>query len=93
MSTDPEARLRPSPKAQGTRPYRPCPPNFREVFLRVGWGKAIHEELHANYRCVARWIEESGGEELRRERAAITGSTLKPHRRSKRYVLGPTLRG
>jgi hypothetical protein len=84
----------PKPRTWDTgtvRPYRACPPNFREVFLRLGWGKAINEELSANYRCIARWIEESGGEELRRERAAITGSALRPHLRSKRYVLGLTL--
>lgn len=91
MPTDQDVpRHRSSPETPGTRPYRPCPPNFREVFLRVGWGKAIHEELNANYRCIARWIEECGGEVLRHERAAITGSTLKPHRRSKRYVIAPS---
>ena len=75
------------------RPYRRAPLNFREVFVRLGWGKQINEELQANDRCIARWIEECGGEELRTARRAVTGSTAKPHRRSKRYVLGRTLAG
>lgn len=77
------------------KPYRPAPANFREAYLRLGQGKEIEEELRTNWRCIRRWIEECGGDDLRAERARITGSTLRPHRRSgvaKRYVLGRRLR-
>lgn len=73
------------------RPYRSAPPNFREAFLRLGFSKELREELRTNDRCIKRWIEENGGDELRAERARISGSSLKPHRRSVRarnYVLG-----
>lgn len=71
-------------------PIRPCPRDFRETYLRIGWD-GIEDHYHANSRCIARWIEECGGEELRQARSAITGRKLSPHRRSKRYVLGQTL--
>jgi hypothetical protein len=73
------------------RPYRPVPAGFREAYLRLGYSKELREEFRTNDRCLARWIEECGGEVLRQERSAITGSALKPHRRSKRYVMGRTL--
>lgn len=73
------------------RPYRPVPADFREVFLRLGQDKAIEEHYRTNWRVIIRWIGECGGDELRAERAAITGSPLKPHRRSARYVMGRTL--
>lgn len=77
------------------RPTRPCPADFREVFLRLGQDPAIEDHYRTNWRCIRRWIEESGGDELRAERAAITGAPLRPGKRSplaKRYVLGLRLR-
>ncbi len=76
------------------RPFRPAPRDFREVYLRNGWIGAdgsIEEIFSANYRCIARWIEECGGDELRAARSAITGTAPRPSKRSKRYVLGETL--
>ncbi|WP_066795102.1 hypothetical protein [Sphingomonas soli] len=75
------------------RPYRPCPVDFREVFLRLGQCKEIEEHYATNWRIIIRWIEQSGGDDLRRERARLIGSELKlsPHRRSARYVMGRTL--
>jgi hypothetical protein len=76
------------------RPFRPVPRNFREVYLRNGWiglEGSIEEIFGANYRCIARWIEECGGDELRAARSAITGTAPRPSKRSKRYVLGRTL--
>ena len=73
------------------RPYRAAPADFREVYLRLGQDKAIEEHFRTNWRCIIRWIEECGGDELRAARAKITGARLKPHRRSKRYVMGRTL--
>lgn len=75
------------------RPYRPMPVDFRETYLLMGWD-GIEEHYGTNYRCIRRWIDEAGGEDLRKERAAITGSAPKPHlrsKRAKRYVMGLTL--
>lgn len=72
------------------RPYRPAPPDFREVYLRMGWD-GIEDHYRTNWRCILRWIEECGGDELREARAAVSGRPTAPHRRSgraKRYVLG-----
>lgn len=77
------------------RPYRPAPPDFVEVFLRLGQCTAIEEHFRTNWRCIRRWIEENGGDELRARRAAITGAALHPGRRSRvarEYVLGRRLR-
>jgi hypothetical protein len=77
------------------KPYRELPSDFREVFLRLGQDRAIEEHYRTNWRVIRRWIEEAGGDELRAERAAITGSSLKPQRRSpiaRRYVMGLRLR-
>lgn len=70
-----------------TRPYRPCPPDFRERYLELGWSKELIEHYRTNWRCIARWIEEAGGEELRQARAAISGSRPRPYRRSTAAVL------
>jgi len=75
------------------RPYRPAPKNFVEAYLRLGFSKELREELATNDRCIARWIEENGGDALRRQRSAITGNPLRKHNRSSRYVMGRTLTG
>lgn len=81
----------------GQWPYRPCPPDFREVFLRLGQSKEIEDYYRTNWRVIRRWIEEAGGEELRAARRAITGAgprpTLRAESRARRYVLGRTLKG
>jgi hypothetical protein len=67
------------------RPYRPCPPDFRAVYLAIGWD-GIEEHFGANWRTIARWIKESGGDELIAARAALTPSASgrpAPKRRSK----------
>jgi hypothetical protein len=77
------------------KPYRPVPDDFRDVFLRLGQSKEIEEHYRTNWRVIRRFIEEAGGDELRAARAAITGSALKPAKRSgvaRRYVLGLRLR-
>lgn len=73
------------------RPYRPIPPDFRAVYLRMGQGKEIEEHYRTNWRVIRRWIEEGGGEELRAERAKVSGGFVRPNQRAKRYVLGRTL--
>jgi len=80
------------------RPYRPCPQDFRTRFLEMGQSKEIEEYYHTNWRCIIRWIDECGGDELRKERFDIagkkTGGRLSPERRrAKRYVMGHTLGG
>lgn len=71
------------------RPYRPCPPDFRERFLEMGWD-GIDEHYRTNWRVIRRWVEECGGDELRAERRGISGGTERPALRSRagRYVLG-----
>ena len=78
-----------------TKPYRPCPKDFREVFLELGQSKEIEEHYRTNWRVIRRWIEEAGGEELRAARRTVTGSRARPwlraENRARRYVLGRTL--
>lgn len=71
------------------RPYRPAPADFRETYLRTGWD-GIEDHYQTNWRCIRRWIEECGGDELREARARISGGKPRPHLRSPatRYVLG-----
>lgn len=77
-----------------TRPYRPCPADFRTRFLEMGWD-GIEDHYRTNWRVIRRWIEESGGEELRAARRAISKATARPalraENRAKRYALGRTL--
>jgi hypothetical protein len=68
-----------------TKPYRPCPPDFRETYIRMGWD-GIDEHYRTNYRCIARWVQECGGDELRRERSQVTGLPMRSHNRSNRYT-------
>jgi hypothetical protein len=74
---------------------KPCPPDFRETFLRDGWdarqGYGVRTDVFR------RWLAEAGGEDLRAERRLITGSApklaLRSENRARRYVLGRTLTG
>lgn len=74
-----------------TNPYRPCPSDFRETYLRLGQSKEIEEHYRTNWRVIVRWIEEAGGDELRAERYRLSGGFARPNRRAKRYILGRTL--
>jgi len=53
-----------------TKPYaiRHCPDDFRERYLEMGWD-GIAEHYRTNWRRICRWIDESGGQELRLARA------------------------
>lgn len=42
--------------------WRPCPPDFRETYIKEGWG--CQEIYGARTSVVRRWIDECGGEEL-----------------------------
>lgn len=75
------------------RPYRPAPRDFRETYIRMGWD-GIVDHYRTNWRCIARWIEECGGDELRAARAEVSGLSPRPAQqsgRARRYVLGQTL--
>lgn len=54
------------PGRQRPKQCRPCPPDFREIYIRYGW--AAVEYYATSWRAVARWIDECGGEELIAER-------------------------
>lgn len=89
----PDVRCRSDGRPHDTgmvRPYRPCPSDFRETFLELGWD-GIDEHYHTNWRVIRRWIEEAGGEKLRAERRELSGGTARPTLRAKRFVLGRTL--
>lgn len=78
------------------RRYRSCPPDFAEMFIRFGWGRAIYDHYECSDRCIARWIDECGGDELRAKRAAVSGWPYT--RRRSRYptyaeVVAAVLRG
>lgn len=95
----PEAALNDLPKLLlpdgGTRPYRPCPSDFRERFLEMGFSKELQEHYRTNWRVIRRWLEQAGGDDLRAERRVISGGTARPslraESRAKRFVLGKTL--
>jgi len=63
------------------RPYRSCPPDFAEVYLVLGQEKAIEEHYRTNWRCIRRWIEECGGDELRAARHRRSGGFARPNKR------------
>ncbi|KQN19435.1 hypothetical protein ASE86_13265 [Sphingomonas sp. Leaf33] len=50
----------------------------------MGWD-GIADHYRTNYRCIARWVEECGGDELRRERSQVSGIPARPTMRSERY--------
>jgi hypothetical protein len=51
------------------RPYRPCPADFRERYVELGW-EEIGEHYRAGWPVIARWIDECGRAELTEARAA-----------------------
>ena len=68
-SLSPEQRTRTKARWSRIRPYRPCPPDFRETYICLGW-EAIVDHYRTNWRCIARWIDEAGRQELKEARAA-----------------------
>ena len=65
----PEQRSRTKCRQGRIRPYRPCPPDFREMYIRLGW-HYVDAHYGANWRTIARWIDECGRLELKVARAA-----------------------
>lgn len=57
------------------RPPRPRPDDFEEVFEVMGWDATEHYSTNA--RCIARWANETGRENLRtRRRNYVLGMRL-----------------
>jgi hypothetical protein len=54
--------------------FRPCPADFVEVYLRIGWD-GIEDHFHAHKTVIKRWVGENGGDELKaRRREAVRAS-------------------
>lgn len=78
-----------------TRPYRPCPKDFEQRFIELGWD-GIKDAFHANTRTIARWLDECGKERLVALRDEHLRATRWPNgapgpKRAKRYAAGRTL--
>ena len=70
------------------RPYRPKPHDFRDRYIEMGWD-GLDEHYRCNWRCIRRWINEEGREDLVaaradavRRRAADRRRKLETHRSS-----------
>lgn len=48
------------PAAGTTMAYRPKPADFREVYIRLGFGDELKEHYRTNLRCLRRWVDEEG---------------------------------
>lgn len=68
-SLPPEQLSRMKTREGRIRPYRPCPDDFREKYIELGW-HAVDAHYHANWRTIARWIDETGRLDLKEARAA-----------------------
>ena len=65
----PEQKSRTAARCGRIKPYHPCPPDFRDRYIELGW-EDIAEHYATNWRVIARWIDETGREDLRAARAA-----------------------
>lgn len=65
----PEQRSRTKSTRGRIRPYRPCPPDFRERYIEMGW-HVVDAHYRAHWATIARWIDECGRQELKEARAA-----------------------
>lgn len=68
-SLPPEQRSRMKSREGRIRPYRPCPADFRERYIELGW-HYVDAHYRAHWRTIARWIDETGRLELKAARAA-----------------------
>jgi hypothetical protein len=68
-SLPPEQLSRQKTREGRIRPYRPCPPDFRERYIEMGW-HVVDEHYRAHWRTIARWIDETGRQELKEARTA-----------------------
>lgn len=56
-----------APKVSRPSTWKPCPPAFKETFIRFGW-RGIETAFGARNGVNLRWIEQSGGDALRKAR-------------------------
>jgi hypothetical protein len=62
---------------------RPCPPDFVEVYLQIGWD-GIEDHYRAHKLVIKRWVAENGGDALKaRRREAVRSKRL-----SRAYIRG-----
>jgi hypothetical protein len=62
---------------------RPCPPDFVETYLRIGWD-GIEDHYRAHKHTIKRWVQECGGDELK----ALRREAVRETRRSRAYIRG-----
>lgn len=51
------------------RPMRPCPADFRQRYIELGWPD-VQDHYRAGWPVIARWIDQCGRAELTVARAA-----------------------
>lgn len=83
------------PVAGDTVGYRPKPNDFRDSYIRMGFGDELREHYRTNYRALRRWVDEEGYQELHDARRDYLKATKWPNgapgNRKRRYVMGQTL--
>lgn len=52
---------------------RPCPPDFVEVYLQIGWD-GIEDHFRAHKLVIKRWVAENGGDALKARRRDVVRS-------------------
>lgn len=72
------------PGRQRPNAHRLCPSDFRERYLEMGWD-GIVEHYATNWRAIARWVDESGGDELREARREAVRQRRQMDARQHRY--------
>ena len=55
------------------RPYRNVPADFAEKYKQWGYTRDLSEYFGCNDYTIRRWIDESGGDQLRAARSAVSG--------------------
>ncbi len=83
------------PAAGETAAYRPKPDDFRDAYVRMGFGDELKEHFGTNLRVLRRWVDEEGYEDLHEARREYLRQTKWPNgapgNRKRRYVMGQTL--
>ncbi|MET0364138.1 MAG: hypothetical protein ABW169_05750 [Sphingobium sp.] len=83
------------PVAGATIGYRLKPADFRDKYIRMGFGDELREHYRTNYRALRRWVDEEGYQELHDARREYLKATKWPNgapgNRKRRYVMGQTL--
>lgn len=67
-----------------TKPLRALPRDFRETYIRLGW-EGVGPHYGAQWKVIARWLAQAGGDDLRRERSQVTGRRIRPDLQSNKF--------